>query len=263
MPDFFSLPPELRNTVYNILHQHEQTVDSGRMTFVFPLTHVRNISRRFRDEYDKCSPATSRLVISQGNWCWGKFTTARDLGCLSSLALSGPSWSSAEKKKKKKLAQRLPTLVTLGRKTSYTDLEFNLDVYDEVRRSRDFLADFGHYSAWVETLLYREPHLPRVSCGGEVHLRLFFSYLSTFDALRRQITRKNWFRVQCSKISLVLYSGGDGFPNEASLSRATILAVWTRGVGWQIEEETNRSLHAEIVQARSSLGRVPPAQPLT
>jgi hypothetical protein len=78
MPTFFSLPPELRNMIYDILHQHEQELDSERLTFVMPLTHVRNVSRLFRDEYDKRSPRNSRLAISQGNWSWGQFTPARD-----------------------------------------------------------------------------------------------------------------------------------------------------------------------------------------
>lgn len=244
MPDFFSLPPELRNMVYDILHQHEQKLDTERMTFVMPLTHVRNVSRRFREEYDKCHPATSRLVISQENWCWGRFMAARYNNSLARLAFSGPSWGSAEKKK---LPQRLPKLVTLGRIASYAELELNFDVYDEVRGAREFLTDFDAYSAWIDNLLYRERHLPRVSCGGEVHLRLFFSYLGTFDSLRTLIAKENWFTLQCSKISLVLYSGGDGIPNEASLSRARILAVWIRDGGWKVEGETIRSLCAEMV----------------
>jgi hypothetical protein len=236
MPTFFSLPPELRNMIYDILHQHEQELDSERLAFVMPLTHVRNVSRLFRDEYDKRSPRNSRLAISQGNWSWGQFTPARD-------AAYGRLWGSVEKK----LPQRLPRLITQGRVTSYTELEFNFDVYDEARKSREFAADFDVYSTWISNLLYRERHLPRVVCGGELHLSLFFSYLSTFDTLRRLIAKRSWFDLQCSKISLVLYSGNDGIPNEASLSRARVLAVWTRGVGWQDEVETIRSLRAEIV----------------
>jgi hypothetical protein len=163
---------------------------------------------------------------------------------LHRLAFSGPLWAPAENKK---LSQRLPKLVTSGRISSYTELEFNFDVYDEVRLPRDFLYHFDAYLTWIDTLLYRERHLPRVSCGGEVHLRLFFSYLGTYDSLRGLIAKENWFNAQCSKISLVLYSGGDGTSNEASLSRARILGVWTKGVGWQVEEETIRSLRAEIV----------------
>lgn len=243
MPKFFSLSPELRNMIYDILHQHEQA-DNGHMTFVSPLTHVHNISRLFRNEYENRSPAArNRLQIFQGNWCWRKFTAPRGLNRSSAPAISGPPPGSVQKK----LPKGLPELVTMGRRFSYKEVEFNFDVYDEVRKSRDFLEDFDAYSTWIETLLYHEPHLPRVSTGDAVHLRLFFSYLSTFDALKRQITRKKWFHGQCSKVSLVLYSGGDGIPNEGSLSRAHVLAVWTRGVGWHIEEETIRSLRAEIV----------------
>ena len=174
----------------------------------------------------------------------GKFMASRYHPTLNRLAFSGPSWGSADKKK---LPERLPKAVTLGRVASYTDLELNFDVFDEARISREFLPDFKAYSTWVSTLLYREHHLPRVSCGGEVHLRLFFSYVNTFDSPKRLIAKQNWFQSQCSKISLVLYSGGDGSPNEDSLSRARILGVWTKDVGWQVEEEIIRSLRAEIL----------------
>ena len=210
MPKFFSLSPELRNMIYDILHQHEQA-DNGHMTFVAPLTHVHNISRRFRNEYEnRSAAAASRLVVFQGNWCWGKFTAPRGLNRSSAPVISGPPQDSVQKK----LPKGLPELVTMGRRFSYKEVEFNFDVYDEVRKSRDFLEDVDAYSTWVETLLYREHHLPRASCGGEVHLRLFFSYLSTFLSLRRLIERQHWFNVQFSKISLVLYSGGDGVPTK-------------------------------------------------
>lgn len=131
--------------------------------------------------------------------------------------------------KKKKLPQRLPKPVTAGRITAFTDLELNFDVYDEVRTSGNFLADFGAYSNWVSDLLYREHHLRRAICGGEIHLRLFFSYLNTFNALRILIAKnKHWFDFQCSEISLILYSGGNGIPNQVSLSRGRVLAGRSR-----------------------------------
>jgi hypothetical protein len=89
--------------------------------------------------------------------------------------------------------------------------------------------------------------LPRLSFGGEVRLRLFVSYLGTYDSLRSLIAKENWFNTQCSKISLALYSNGYGIPNEASLSRAQILAVWMKGIRWQVEEETIHSLRTKIV----------------
>lgn len=73
MATFFSLPPEIRDMTYDILQQHEQKLDTGLLTYTLPLTHVRNISREFRQEYDKRVPAKSRLVISPVNCCWGKF----------------------------------------------------------------------------------------------------------------------------------------------------------------------------------------------
>lgn len=232
--------------IYDILNQHEQKLDNGLSTYTLPLIHVRNISREFREEYHQRAPAKSRLVISQGDWCWGKFMVPRYQKTLGLLASSGSPLGPVEKKKK--LPYRLPKLLTAGRTTSFTDLEFNFDVYDKIRTPGKVLADFDAYSNWVSDLLYREHHLPRAICGGGVHLRLLFSYLNTFRSLRRLITRnEHCFNVQCSKISLVLYSGGDGIPNEASLSRARILAVWTKGVGWQVERETIRSLRAEIV----------------
>lgn len=130
MPNFFSLSPELRNMVHDILHQHEQA-DNGHMTFVSPLTHVHNISRIFRNEYENHSPAAlSRLAIFQGNWCWGKFTAARGLNSSSALAISGPTRGPALKK----LPKGLPEVITTGRRTSYKELELNFDVYDEVRK---------------------------------------------------------------------------------------------------------------------------------
>lgn len=165
----------------------------------------------------------------------------------SSLGLPAFSGPPSELAEKKKLPYRLPKLVRAGRTTSFTDLEFNFDVYDEIRTPGKFELDCDAYSDWISYLLHYEPHLPREICGGGVHLRLFFSYLNTSKALGRLIARDLWLKNRCSKISLVLYSGGDGIPNEASFSRARILAVWTKGVGWKVEEETIQSLCAEIV----------------
>jgi hypothetical protein len=46
LPSFFSLPCELRDEIYDILHQHEEELSRGQLTFSFPLTHLRHISPR-------------------------------------------------------------------------------------------------------------------------------------------------------------------------------------------------------------------------
>lgn len=127
--------------VCDILHQYEQKLDTRVMTYTLPLTYVRNISREFRGESDKRAPAKSRLVISQGNWLWGKFMATRfEWSSLDLLAFSGPLSDPA---KKERLPQRLPKLITAGRISSFTDLELNFDVYDETRTPGRFLTDFG------------------------------------------------------------------------------------------------------------------------
>ena len=67
--NFFSLPGELRNQIYDILHQHTERRRLYSLTFRYPvlLTHVRLISRKFTAEFNKRSPTSSRLIISQAN----------------------------------------------------------------------------------------------------------------------------------------------------------------------------------------------------
>ena len=251
--DFFCLPQELRDVIYDILHQHKQQAESGRMTFRFPLTHVRNISRRFTREYDLRTPATRCLVVSQEGWSWGMFSSDAS-GCWGRAVypkFNLEPWGSIEIN----LPLRRPRRARLGGNTQFTGLEFNFDIFDETRVFWEFMEDFYAYSSWISEFLYHDDHMTMVRTGRDLHLRLCFSYFITFDDLKRLIRRKDWFSRNCSKISLVLYSSVGGSPNETCLSKARVLAIWTRDMGWLVEEEIVEECRAERNRARQATFR--------
>jgi hypothetical protein len=247
---FFSLPRELRDEIYDILHQHEQQEESGAMTFRFPLSHVRSISRRFTTEYDQRTPTTRRLVVSQGCWCWSRLISAETRIYSYSVghALGELPWSVMSD-----LPKRRPEFVTLANGASFTDLELNFDFYDEIRESIEFWHDSNVYTTWIIQFTNADRRLPKSNRGGNVHLRLFFRYLDTYYFLKRDVARLGQYNLYCNKISLVLYQGQDGTPSEASLSRARVLAVWTSDLDWQEDEKVIEECRAEMVRARQAI----------
>jgi hypothetical protein len=243
---FFSLPRELRDEIYDIVHRYGQEAKSGRVVFRFPLTHVRNISRRFTKEYDMRSPATNRLVICQQGWSWAMFASSGGVSYLDGLDVGGMIWGSVEKN----LPTRHPRLARLGKGASFTELEFNFDVNDKFRMPDELLEDSDAYSSWISEFIYRDHHPMSVNYGGQLHLRLFFRRLCTFDELRRIIAQRNWYSVHCSKINLIMYKARKGEPDEVCLLHALTLAIWTKDQGWQVEEKTIEDYHADIARAR-------------
>lgn len=217
---FFSLPRELRDDIYDILHQHEQEVNTERLSFRFPLTHIRHISRRFRTECGQRNPAISRIVISQ-----------RQKDCLDPDTLQ---------------LQR-PRRTLLGRALNCNSLEFNANLGGEHGDEPwTLLWDFHFvYGALVDKILSSANYLAKTTRHGDVHLRLCLGNIGNIDRLRSSMPDMNPTERHCTKISLVLYSEGDDVPNEESLSRAQTLVAWNKDASWDADEPLIRQLCAD------------------
>ena len=203
---FFSLPGELRDQIYDILHQHEQSTRFHSLTFRYPapLSHLRLINRQFTAEFDKRTPAVNRLVITQTsrNQIW--YPSAQPL-CL-------------------------PRAVTRrvgldGKRQVFRELEVNSDVCDTYCEPTTRLLWFDKYSRWLSDLLRHGTQLVLPACGGQVHLRLFFNYVGNLETLQQEISSIDWYGDFYTKISLVY--GGDKLP------RAQTVAEKTKGLCWK------------------------------
>ena len=86
------------------------------------------------------------------------------------------------------------------------------------------------------------------ACGGQVHLRLFFNYLSNLERLQNEISFIDWYRDFCAKISLV-YDGD-------KLLRAQTVATRSKGSGWETDERFIKQGHAEWAIGRLQADRV-------
>lgn len=202
--NFFSLPGELRNHVYDILHQHTGRTRLYSLSFRYPvlLTHARLISRQFTAEFDKRIPTSSRLVISQTskNQIW--YPSAQPL-CL-------------------------PGSV---KHMTFPEVEVNFDVCDDYLEPIDSLLYFDEYSLWLSKLYNRGLQIPQLvspARGGQLHLRLSFNYVSNMERIQDEISAINWYSNFCTKISLV--HDGD------ELSRAQTVATRIKGSEWETDK---------------------------
>jgi hypothetical protein len=161
---FDDMPTELRDSIYDILHQHEQEVSVGQLTFRFPLTHLRHISRRFRTEYGSRAPAINQMIISQ-----------RHGGYLHS------TWSTSPPMKR-------PRITLLGRALHCNTLEFNANV-DDAEDALDVVdlkwGVFLAYSELPEKFLGNDAYLARTTGYGEIHLRLCFQSIGKLERIKQ------------------------------------------------------------------------------
>jgi hypothetical protein len=216
-------PRELRDNIYDILHQHEQEVSVNHLTFRFPLTHLRHISRRFRTELALRNPATSQMIISQ-----------RYGGHLD------PKESEPMKR---------PRVTLLGRALHCNALEFNANVCGAELVSAeglDWYVIFA-YCELPQTFLGvgNDAYLAKTTREGNVHLRLCFKNRGNLERIKHHIGHMGWARRSCTKVSLLLYGEGDDTPNKESLSRAQTLAVADGESGWKFENGPDVQPYAE------------------
>ena len=231
---FFSLPGELRDQIYDILHQHEQSTRFHSLTFRYPapLSHLRLINRQFTAEFDKRTPAVSHLVVTQ--------TSRNQIWYPSAQSLCLP----------RAVARR----VGLGGKRQvFRELEVNFDICDTYCEPSTGLLWFDKYSCWLMDLLRHDTQLVLPACGGQLHLRLFFNYVGNLERFHQETSSSDWYGDFCTKISLVY--GGDKLP------RAQTVAAKIEGSCWDTDgtileqgffEWTGGMLQAEMAD-RSTL----------
>jgi hypothetical protein len=201
---FFSLSGELRNQIYDILHQHEESTRFHSLTFRYTvkLSHLRLISRQFTAEFDRRTPTSSRLIISQTsrNQIW--YPQVQPV-CLP-----------------KALDRRI-----------FRELELNIDVCDTYHEPIERLLYFDRYTDWLSDLYHRDLPMNQIISptrrGGQLHLRLFFNYVSNLKRLQDEISVIHWYSF-CTKISLV-YDGD-------KLLREQTVATRSGGSGWETDE---------------------------
>lgn len=226
---FFSLPGELRNHIYDILHQHEKSTRFHSLTFRYPvpLSHLRLINRQFTSEFDKRTPAVNHLVIAptSRNQVW--------------FPLDQPPFFPQAVTRRIGLNWKLPI---------FKEFEVNIDVCDTYHEPVSPLLWFDKCSHWLANLFHRNTHLVTPARGGYLHLRLFFNYLSNLERLQNEISCMDWYRDFCTKISLVY--DGDEHP------RAQAVATRSKGAGWETDDMVIEKGYAEWAIGRQQADRV-------
>lgn len=202
--NFFSLPGELRDNIYDILHQHTERTRLYSLWFRYPvlLAHLRLVSRQFKAEFDKRVPTDHRLVISQ--------TSKNDI------------WYP--------MAQPLCLPGTVKHLT-FVEVEVNFDVCDTFSEPIDELLYFDRYSRWLSRLYDRGPLIPQLlspARGGQLHLRLSFNYASNLERIQNEISLIHWYDDFFTKISLIF--DGD------ELSRGKTVATRSPGSAWETDK---------------------------
>jgi hypothetical protein len=198
---FFSLPGELRNNIYDILHQHTESTRLYSLRFRYPalLAHARLISRQFKAEFDKRVPTDHRLVISQTSKNQHWYPSAQPL-CL-------------------------PAAV---KHLTFLEVEVNFDVCDTFFEPIETLLYFDSYSKWLEKLYNRIPQLLSPARGGQLHLRLSFNYASNLERIQNEISLNNWYNNFCTTITLI-YDGDELTPGKT-------VATKSPGSAWETDK---------------------------
>jgi hypothetical protein len=222
---FDDFPRELCDSIYDILHQHEQEVSVGQLTFRFPLTHLRHISRRLRAEYGSRAPATSQMIISQRNG-----------GYLHS------TWSTSP-------PMKCPRITLLGRALHCNTLEFNANVCGAEVSDPQGLEWYVilAYCELPERFLgvHNDTYLAKTTRKGEVHMRLCFKNRGNLERIEHHMADMKWASRSCIKVSLLFYSEGDDTPSKESLSRAQTVAIADQDSGWKLEDTPDSQPYTE------------------
>lgn len=227
---FFSLPRELRDEIYDIIHQHDVEVEMGYLTFSFrcPPINTRLINRRFTNEFDMRALPTNRSQLSvtenptKPDWAWAAYNQPR----------------------------RLPKLPVIMQDVTFTRLEFKFDASDEYQ---ELELDYDHYKWWIKDLIKNEPCLLSSSGGHELHLKLSFQYISNLEQAPDLISNHEVYTNFFATISLVLH----GIPKPTSTmerlglyvysEKPQTLSIWSRATGWQVEEVVSKQAQIECL----------------
>lgn len=227
---FFSLPRELRDEIYDILHQHKVEAELAQLVFKFrcPSVNVRLINRQFTEEFNMRTPPTdcSQLSVTQKR--------------------ASPVWEAY------KQPTRIPKVPATMQNTRFTQLEFEFDLADGYRVDDDKLSSFIHYVKWIDYLVQQDPRLVIPWRGGKIHLQLSCRYVSNLSLLFDKMSYNHWFEDICTKMSLVLHGSQVSTPTMKKLGlhiysdEAQVLAAWSRTSGWKVEKEVSQQADIEI-----------------
>lgn len=218
---FFSLPRELRDAVYDLLHQHEVDAELGqlKLRFQHSLAHLRHISRRFTTECDLRMPAagTTHLVVSQRE---------------------GTKWFNAYDQ-----PARLSTVATLRQDAFFREIEFEIEVFDHyTAQLSGRMSWINSYAAWIQDFLHHDPQLIAPDYGGKISVRLFFKYLKHLDLIVQEVSASDWYFDQCTTIDIVLNGVERLSPVFKRLDfhiyseEPRTVATWRWGSGWEIDQ---------------------------
>ncbi|KAM0709450.1 hypothetical protein Q7P35_003488 [Cladosporium inversicolor] len=209
---FFSLPRELRDEIYDIIHRQEVESELGQLVFRFccPLFHIRLINRRLTTEFDMRTPDINRaqLVVSHR---------------------LDPMWYPS------KQPHYLPEFPTCMTSTRLTQLEFKFHVSDCYKEIYTEMWWFHRYSEWIGRLLGQTPRL----------------YVSNLEPLMDLISNFGWYARYCTKISLVLLEIPEPTPTMKMLGlyiysdTPQTLAIWEESSGWRVDKAVSRQAQTE------------------
>lgn len=196
---FFALPRELRDAIYDLLHQSEEEVEYGSFVFRSPL-RVYHPCRQFKTEFASRETSDKRVVIT------GVDEELGDQSC----------WDK----------HKCPRVVRLG---AYSKLELVMDEHHLAYcNPNESLWEPGHYRQIKESLLYSLVHAAR----GKLHSYVLIKQEERLGFLQDWISLADWCQDYSTKIEVMLYSSGDSMPDQASIARARKLATWTKALGW-------------------------------
>jgi hypothetical protein len=227
---FFSLPRELRDDIYDILH-HELDAEVAQLMFHFRYLEVkaRLINRRFTEEFNMRASSTTQSQL------------------LVTHKPANQRWYPDEQ------PHRLPELPMFMQDMHFTHIEFNFDMHDSYCHYYYLMSDFHEYSEWIGNLLVHEPHLVSHSRGGELHLQLSFRYVTNLKWLAQDISKFGCYGSGCTKISMVLLGVQKPTPTMKKLGlhiysdMPQILAVWDKLSGWKVEQVVSKQARIERV----------------
>lgn len=227
---FFSLPRELRDEIYDILHQHKVEAELAQLVFKFrcPSVNARLINRQFTEEFNMRTPPTDCSQLS--------VTHTR----------ASPIWEAY------KQPTRIPKVPATMHNTRFTQLEFEFDLADGYRVDDDKLSSFIHYVKWIDYLVQQDPRLVIPWRGGKIHLQLSCRYVSNLSLLLDKMSYNHWFEDICTNMSLVLHGSQVSTPTMKKLGlhiysdKAQVLAAWSRTSGWKVEKELSQQADIEI-----------------
>ena len=215
-PGFFkTLPRELRDAVYDLLHQEvTEYVDKLQFHTRAVIVELRLISRQFRMEYDE------RSAMNEHN---NHLTIKDDVDFKFDEKSSG-------------VAMRCPALATHSTKLTLNLLvclgdNYHFDACE---------ADVGWHIPWIKSLLQSLPHL------RNIYLRLNLVSPSCINTILDRAT----LLASLPNLVSIKIAGSASLESLGSADHSVHLATWTKQHGLQVDQEAiklYREREADIV----------------